>query len=96
MCLQCHLYKSLKALAMLHLILIRFTDSLNINVPNQLVSQHSSPAIMFNNNGKADCLNGYFALAFTVDDFDCLPSLTCTYPDMPDITISHRLPNLAL
>ena len=44
---------------------------------------------MFNNNDKADCLNGYFTSVFTVEDLNCLPSLTSTYPDMPDITITE-------
>jgi len=57
------------SLVMLHLILVRFTDSLNLSGDN----------VLFNNNDKADCLNGYFASVFTVEDLNCLPSLTSTY-----------------
>jgi len=50
----------------------------------------SGDNVFFNNNDKVDCLNGYFASVFTVEDLSCcLPSLTSTYPDMPDITITE-------
>jgi len=45
--------------------------------------------MLFNNNNKADCLNGYFASVFTAEDLNSLPMLSYTYPDMPDIIISE-------
>jgi len=48
----------------------------------------SGDNVLFNNNDKADCLNGYFASVFTAEDLNSLPSLSSTYPDMPDIIIT--------
>ena len=49
----------------------------------------SGDNVLFNNNDKADCLNGYFASVFTAEDLNSLPSLSSTYPDMPDIIITE-------
>ena len=45
--------------------------------------------MLFDNNDKAHCLNNYFTSVFTTEDLNSLPSLTSTYPDMPDITITE-------